>query len=238
MKRILLCIVLTMSVCAMERYEKMVGKLVRKQDPLGHTILHWAACDGDDKLVAFICNETGVVKQAQNKYGNTALHLASYKGRTSVARYLIEKQGMDPTQENKFGENALHQAAVGGHEALVRYYLKKHDIDLRKKNTFGKNPCELAAQKRHRAVVNRFIQILGKRTRDGIKNQESEPALKRQKTNQKGFCPICLENVPKSQYNVAHYSCMHFLCGPCKLQLKNGPQKNRKCPICRGPLSN
>lgn len=190
------------------------------RDSKGNTLLHLAAQKGDLEGIDFLCNEVGVVKHATNKYGDTPLHYAAWYGQFKALRALIEEQGMDVHRKNKQDETALHFAGERGHVAIVRYLLRNYHMNALDKSKSGYNPCELAASRKRQRTVSAFIQDSGKKAR-----LDQGPG---------GYCPVCIEYVPKNLYTVSSYECLHFLCADCKKDMQK--TKGARCPICRHDL--
>ena len=81
------------------------------------TPLIWAACNGNDDVVAFLLDR-GANADAQNDQGTSALHMAAYNGHPDVLNTLL-KAGADVTVEDNDGKTPLDYAKDEGDEAAI-----------------------------------------------------------------------------------------------------------------------
>ncbi|KAK9735742.1 hypothetical protein RND81_04G224300 [Saponaria officinalis] len=118
--------------------------LIRTGDPVGNTVLHMAAKDGD---IVTVCNLIAFLEERQdedskkvledkNVSGDTALHLAIKNGHRKVAYHLIKADKTTGFIRNNDGKNPCHLAEKAGFSEvcqlsdilLVPYSL---DVDAR-----------------------------------------------------------------------------------------------------------
>ena len=85
---------------------------------IGHTALHWAACAGDTKLMAWLAS-AGADVDARNNSEATALHAAAGNGQAYAVEWLLAN-GADATAVNDDGETAAQYATRKARPDLAR----------------------------------------------------------------------------------------------------------------------
>ena len=93
-------------------------KALNMADVDGNTALHWAACAGDTKLMAWLAS-AGADVDARNNSEATALHAAAGNGQAYAVEWLLAN-GADATAVNDDGETAAQYATRKARPDLAR----------------------------------------------------------------------------------------------------------------------
>uniref|UniRef100_A0A8B9MZ88 Uncharacterized protein n=1 Tax=Accipiter nisus TaxID=211598 RepID=A0A8B9MZ88_9AVES len=128
---------------------------INMPDDDGWTPLHFAAQNGDDRIVRLLLDHQAQVN-AQEHDGWTPLHLASQNNFENVARVLLSRQADSNTQEVD-GKTALHVAACFGHVSLVKL-LASQGADLEKKQKNHRTPLHVAVERGKFRVVHYLLK--------------------------------------------------------------------------------
>lgn len=141
-------------------------------DDEGHNALHILSFyNYPDELLQAILRKIADINAVENT-GRTALMLAASNDNSDMVIALMGHLGIDPNiQDKDFKYTALHWAVSAEDLShIVALLLHFNGIDVNLKDKKGRTPLDLARELEH----SRSVQIL--------ENQESKPALKRQKT--------------------------------------------------------
>lgn len=122
----------------------------------GRTMLHWAAANGRDTLLANLLAR-GADVNALNMRGLSALHSAVLCGSAATVEKLLES-GAEVQRRTKHGWSALDLAAIIGHSGVAAL-LVSHGADMAAPSRTGlaKTPLHYAALHGHIAVVELFV---------------------------------------------------------------------------------
>ncbi|KAM3612194.1 uncharacterized protein V6R79_004395 [Siganus canaliculatus] len=95
------------------------SRLVQKKDFMsGFTALHWAAKDGNSKMIhklMEISKQTGACVNVNSKAhgGYTPLHIAAIHGHTEVMLLLVQRYGASVSERDNNGKKAFHYLGKG-----------------------------------------------------------------------------------------------------------------------------
>jgi ankyrin repeat protein len=111
-------------------------------DSFGRSPLHYAACDGDAKLVRFHILDCDV--KLHDKKGWTPLHFAAQSNAVDCARILLDA-GAEIDAVDSYGNTPLSTAvfASKGFGDLI-LFLRSKGANPEKKNNYGQTPIGLA----------------------------------------------------------------------------------------------
>jgi hypothetical protein len=143
---------MALQVTARNRHEAMVQQLLEVDtcDRDEQTDLHYAARNGDEKMVGLLLHQGGsgrrercgwtdgaplrglqrakavvrLLLDTRDMDGRTTLQVAAFDGNEAVVRLLLEKGAVVDAEDGK-RRTALHKAARNGHESVVQLLLGK-----------------------------------------------------------------------------------------------------------------
>jgi ankyrin repeat protein len=142
----------------------------------GETLLHVAACNGQNGVVRLLLRRFQernqkrkiIMKKVKNKEmgGIIALHFAAGNNHLGTMKLLLEgdlKDGISARSGK--GETALYFAARGGHEDVVKYLLEEMEGDslpkiIRERTKEMKSPLSHAAENGHKNVAKALLDEL------------------------------------------------------------------------------
>ncbi|XP_011695991.1 PREDICTED: ankyrin-3-like [Wasmannia auropunctata] len=127
----------------------------------GMTSLHLAAYSGNEKVIQFLLNSTGVqVDAATKENGWNPLHLACFGGHITVVGLLLSRSAELLHSSDRYGKTGLHIAATHGHYQMVKALLgQQAEINATDKN--GWTPLHCAAHAGHLDVVKLLVESGG-----------------------------------------------------------------------------
>ncbi|HWV17882.1 MAG TPA: ankyrin repeat domain-containing protein [Rhodocyclaceae bacterium] len=138
------------------------GMDVNSVDPGGNTLLHVAARNGNDALIAALIKQKAN-PNARNRVGDTPLALAAYNGKKAALDALLTAGA----QINSPGWSALHYAVFAEQPEIVAHLLSKGaQVDLRAPNQ--QTALMLAAKNGNIGIVRMLL------------NAKADPRLKDQ----------------------------------------------------------
>ena len=148
-------------------------------DEKGRTLLHYAAEQGNLKLINHFVQKFKINPNIQDYAGQTSMHMAATQFYGNVITALVNAGG-DVNATDKMGVRPLHIAAVHGHVPVATKLIKKGADLLAKSYTIGHGYSSLTA-KEAALVANQqeMAEILGaiedKRNRMKRVEQAPEP---------------------------------------------------------------
>jgi ankyrin repeat protein len=150
------------------------GMDVNTVDPGGNTLLHIAARNGNDKLVALLL-KSKANPNARNRVGDSPLMLAAYNGKAEVVNALLA----GGAQVNIDGWTPLHYAVFAEQPEMVSLLLSKGaKVDAPAPNQ--QTPLMLAA-KNGNVVIAKLL--LNAKADVSLKDQYGETALAQKDNN-------------------------------------------------------
>lgn len=127
---------------------------VNSQDPMGSTLLHTAAKDGDVESVEKLL-ESGASIYLEDLYGHLPIHVASSNGHAKIIQLLLNKDcDVDRMSATKL--SPLHCAAQKGREEVVKLLLQR-GASLNVQNSYGHTPLMLAVSEDQADVVRLLV---------------------------------------------------------------------------------
>lgn len=199
----------------------------------GYTALHLAACMDHSDIAKTLLDKGARSFTQTESEGQTPLHIAALYGSYETARVLIEDGSANVNATDKNGNNALHlclmrrpammefakmQKADSGsgdgvqEKEKIAGLLIQHNIQTELKNNENKSPLEVAAS----PSLGSNVEILIK--------EKQNPSVRPKKWK----CEVCDEE--DAAYQMKPCECR--LCEDCI------PRKLKKCPNCKGAVSN
>lgn len=148
---------------AMKGDAETVRALVRKGADVnaaqadGMTALHWAALNGDLKMLEVLLVAGAVTEPLTRLGGYTPLHLAASRGHGPVIERLL-KAGSKPAMVTATGVQPIHLAAQAGSADGVRFLIDRGaDVNARD-NTHGRTPLVFAASQNRVDTMRMLIE--------------------------------------------------------------------------------
>ena len=121
--------------------------IIREQDNLGWTPLHYAAYWGFAELVRLFLDHDSFVAYVLDNDGESALHIAARIGQINAIEEMIKccPDVCDLTDNR--GQTALHAAVLGRQEKVVKYILETPGLKglINKPDKDGNTPLHLSA---------------------------------------------------------------------------------------------
>lgn len=152
------------------------GMDVNSVDPAGNTLLHVAARNGNDALIAALIKQKAN-PNARNRVGDTPLALAAFNGKKAAIDALLTAGA----QVNSPGWTALHYAVFAEHPEIVAYLLGKGaQVDLRAPN---QQTALMLAAKNGNIEIVRILLNAKADTRLKDQNDDTPLMLARQSNN-------------------------------------------------------
>lgn len=132
------------------------------QDPLGVSILHYAAYEQNPFFLNYILDQCSIDLTQVDTQGYTALHHAARYGNLESVKKLVLKAPKLIDVAARSGETALHAAAQNNHLECVRFLLK-NGADLNLTTAMGVNPLMAAVFLGHQEIA---LELLNHATID------------------------------------------------------------------------
>ena len=130
--------------------------IIREQDNLGWTPLHYAAYWGFAELVRLFLDHDSFVAYVLDNDGESALHIAARIGQINAIEEMIKccPDVCDLT-DNK-GQTALHAAVLGRQEKVVKYILETPGLKglINKPDKDGNTPLHLSAISKNYKIID------------------------------------------------------------------------------------
>ena len=148
---------------AMKGDADMVRTLVRQgadvnaAQPDGMTALHWAALNGDLKVMDVLLVAGAATESLTRLGGYTPLHLASSKGHAPIVARLLEA-GSKPKALTATGVQPIHLAAQAGSADAVRLLIDRGADANARDNTHGRTPLVFAASQNRIEAMRMLIE--------------------------------------------------------------------------------
>ncbi|MHC4168739.1 MAG: ankyrin repeat domain-containing protein [Planctomycetota bacterium] len=130
------------------------GAVVNAKQRFGYTPLHYAAWDGNRKMVERLIDK-GAAVNAATWLGDTPLHSACERHRTGIAELLISK-GANVNAKGNYGRTPLHHAAWLGNKDLVALLLA-NGANVNSEEEHGNTPLHGAAQQNYTDVARVLV---------------------------------------------------------------------------------
>nr|QGW67307.1 secrectory protein [Plasmodiophora brassicae] len=87
--------------------------------PSSGNVLHQAAYEGEEAVVALLLDLPGINVNARDSMGRTPLHYAARHGHENVVEMLLNAPGVDVSAADNSNESPLVWAQQGGHSTIV-----------------------------------------------------------------------------------------------------------------------
>jgi ankyrin repeat protein len=137
-----------------------LGALVRTQDRMGNTAIHWAVAFNQFQIVAMLLTQSDKNMNPVNTcnlLGRTPLHWACAIGNLQLATLLVEAGGALVNVMDQDGASPLHAATAVGHVGVVKYLLG-HGAFLCSEDEVGDTPLHWAIREGHDNVVAALLE--------------------------------------------------------------------------------
>jgi uncharacterized protein len=123
----------------------------------GMTALHWAAVNGDVKMMDILIVAGASTESLTRVGAYTPLHLASSRGHAPAVMRLLEA-GSKPKAVTATGAQAIHLAAQAGSADAVRFLIDKGADPNVRDNTHGRTPLVFAASQNRIEAMRMLIE--------------------------------------------------------------------------------
>lgn len=137
----------------------------------GITPLHWAAANGNKKILGKLV-EVGADVEAQDKEKRRPLHLASFNGHTEVVKILIGL-GAEKIARDSIGMTPLHYAIRNKQEEVVKLFLRYKDSGKDIQDDSGASSLHWAVLVKDAEVIFRMLLDAGVPTELRAKNDKT-----------------------------------------------------------------
>ena len=136
----------------------VVQSLFLKRDKGGHTVLHYAAANGQLEYLKAASKAFPRGLSSASNNGDTPALLAAKNGRLECLQWILKSSQSAGDATDKFGRNVLMCAARFGHTGLVRWlHESKADIDCQSRQD-GETPLTCAAYGGHASCIRYLLQ--------------------------------------------------------------------------------
>ena len=140
------------------------GAEVNKADNCGRTPLHWAACEGNARVVEALLSHKDIQVNVAGNYNSTPMGLAAENGHAQVVELLLERMSAEFIDiADNHGDYPLTMAAREGHDRVVELLLSHPDIDLGKKDQSGdggRTALDWARKKGNKRIIRMLKEKL------------------------------------------------------------------------------
>ena len=123
----------------------------------GMTALHWAALNGDVKMLDILLVAGATTESLTRVGAYTPLHLAASRGHAPAVARLLEA-GSKPKALTGTGAQAIHLAAQSGSADAVRFLIDKGADPNVRDNTHGRTPLVFAASQNRIEAMRMLIE--------------------------------------------------------------------------------
>lgn len=141
--------------------EQMLAKcpgLIKEQDSVGETALHYCAIEGSKEAVAWLISKGASVNTCTNSKSTPLIHAALF-GQLAICRILVNAGADLMATEEIESNTALHAAAQHGHVEVCRLLLEA-GAKVNTTNNEGQRPWDIALP-RKRELVRELLQKYG-----------------------------------------------------------------------------
>lgn len=191
---------------------KITSNVINSQDPQGFTCLHYAAREGNLKIVDLLL-KYNANPNIKNFKGQTALHLAVSNGYFDISKMLI-KSGADLKITDKSGNSAIHLCSEKGNTELLKFLLSNlSSKEVLTKNSNKKTPMDLAHDGRILSILKDFyINVRN----NSVKN-------------------VQIFNSTSDRTKHKNSACLAIKCSHISINLLNlnSPSKKKKSQFCK-----
>ncbi len=126
-------------------------------DNKGRTLLHYAAEQGNMKLINYITGKLKINPNIQDYSGQTAMHMAATQFYGNVITALVNVGG-DVNATDRLGVRPLHIAAVHGHIPVASKLIKK-GADITAKSYMVRRGCGSLTAKEAAMMANQIEMV-------------------------------------------------------------------------------
>jgi ankyrin repeat protein len=133
------------------------GADVNAAQPDGMTALHWAALNGDVKMMDVLLVAGAATESLTRVGGYTPLHLASSRGHAPGVARLLEA-GSKPKVLTGTGVQAIHLAAQAGSADAIRFLIDRGADPNARDNTHGRTPLVFATSQNRLDAMRMLIE--------------------------------------------------------------------------------
>ena len=141
----------------LELLDKLVAhntSLINFQDEQGQTALHYAADEGNLKIVEILIKSNCNLNMRSN-IKRTALHISCLHGYFDISKLLIENGALINVQDNE-RNTPIHLCVVANHIELLKYLLERcPQADV--KNIYNKTPSDLSNNADIKSMLSEYL---------------------------------------------------------------------------------
>lgn len=131
---------------------------LREHDSMVRTVLHHAAANGNEKVLAFILELTAKADverrcnlNQQDKHGDSPCHIAARNQNAAILALLLAA-GADVNVRNNLKQTPCHAAALNVNESIVAMLIAAK-VDVNAQDAQNQTPCLLAASNPNEHVL-------------------------------------------------------------------------------------
>ena len=130
------------------------SSLINYKDEQGQTALHYAADEGNLKIVEIIIKSNADLNSRSN-IKRTPLHISCNHGYFDISKLLIENGALINVQDNE-RNTPIHLCVLANHIELLKYLLERcPQADV--KNIYNKTPLELATSNEIKGMLLEYL---------------------------------------------------------------------------------
>lgn len=178
-------------------------KYINEETSEGFTALHYAAMNGNLKIVKLL-KEYGAKIECVTKLGKNVLHLAAENNQPSILVHFLLNEPLEITSVDENGSTPLHWACYSGSFESVNYLLSL-DANINALDNEKLTPLHLAVYNNREKIVRFLLQKGADKTIASIK-KELPIDIARNKNFvkienlllDKGFNPLCTFEFPNT----------------------------------------
>jgi palmitoyltransferase len=178
-------------------------KYINEETSEGYTALHYAAINGNLKIVKLL-KEYGAKIECVTKLGKNVLHLAAESNQPSILVHFLLNEPLEITSVDENGSTPLHWACYSGAFESVNYLLSL-DANINALDNEKFTPLHLAVTNNKEKIVRFLLQKGADKTISSIKKElPIDIARNKNYVNienlllDKGFNPLCTFEFPNT----------------------------------------
>ncbi|KAJ4321609.1 hypothetical protein N0V94_002808 [Neodidymelliopsis sp. IMI 364377] len=133
------------------------GTEANAKDEDGHSLLSWAAENGDAVVVKLLLDTGNVDIDTKDREGRTPLWWAVENKHAAILNLLINSGKADVNTEDLYGQTPLQLAVLNGYMSIIKLLLDTGEVDVNKMDYSNWTPLFWAAVSGNRAIVQLLL---------------------------------------------------------------------------------
>ena len=178
-------------------------KYINEETSEGYTALHYAAINGNLKIVKLL-KEYGAKIECVTKLGKNVLHIAAESNQPSILVYFLLNEPLEITSVDENGSTPLHWACYSGSFESVNYLLSL-DANINALDNERFTPLNLAVNNNKEKIVKFLLQKGADKTISNMKKELPIDIARKKNFERienllldKGFNPLCTFEFPNT----------------------------------------